>query len=115
VTLGTLLTLEGGEKAVVVKRSMRDVWRGKDAPFVSQSMQTGDAGWSVDVTTLRKMHSMGIERLIIEVREDKALYETTFALFKEHSHARNQRIKNGAAQRTLGFEHFEHSPGVVKV
>lgn len=94
---------------------MKDVWRGKDAPYISQSMQTGDAGWSVDVMTLRRMRLTEVERLIIQVREDKALYETTLTAFREHAHPRNRRKKNGTSQLTLAFEHFEHTPGQVKL
>lgn len=113
--IGTVLTLPDGRKALAIERSMRDVWRGKDAPYVSQSMQTGDAGWSVERSTLSLMKMKGIGILLIHVRQDKSFYATTLQRYIDHSKVRSQRTKNGSVQRTLTFDFFRKISGMAKV
>jgi len=113
--VGTILTLESGKKALVIARSMRDIWRDKDAPYISQSMQTGEAGWSVETSTISEMKRRKIDILIIYVRQDKSFYATTLSRMTEHGVKKSNRMKNGYTQRTLGLDHFRKTHGLVKV
>lgn len=112
---GQILVTKTGEKIAVIDRSIRDIWRGKDAPFAAQSVETGAAGWPVETRLMSAMDGRGIERLIVRVREDKALYETTLTALRAHARIRSERRRHGSIQKVLGFEHFTHTPGVVKV
>lgn len=112
--IGTLYRWDGGQTCLVVARSRKEIYRGRNVR-ISHAVEEGIAMWSVDTVTLSRARSRGVNCIAVKVREDGEIYITSLARFIRDGKNVDPRRRNGSAQRSLKVQSFLRKPGRVKL